>query len=116
EFGLTRITYLLACKQGAQQPGKRQQKRAQQPLSLPGRMQDLRERAGGFQGGFRVAKLTRAMPANRAASMTRTTDSCEDNASALMIRTTSSLPPAAARRAPDSACAVLPGSNWPSRA
>src|SRR5690606_22419008 len=98
-----------------QQPGQRQKQRAEPAFFLPGRMQGLGERRG-FQGELWVAKFTRAIPARRAASMTRTTDSCVAWASALMTSTASTRPWMAARRAWVRSCSVVPVSNWPSRA
>src|SRR5690606_40281384 len=105
------ITPALARDGGSHHPGQRQHQRAEQAFSAPGAVQDALEEGGRFQRGLCVAKLTRSSPARRAASMTRTTDSWVDWASAFMTRTASLRPPAAAARAWAISCAVLPDSN-----
>src|SRR5690606_18196696 len=89
------IAQTLARNGGAYDPGQRPEQCAGQSLALPGGMDAGHQGGERVHGGLCVAKLTRSMPAMRAASMARTTASWVALASALMTRTASSLPAAA---------------------
>src|SRR5690606_34771610 len=91
-IGVLFVAPALARNDGLHYPGKRQQQRTAQALPLPDAVHGLCKNGGRFQRGLCVAKLTRSTPARRAASMTRTTDSWVDWASAFMTRTASLRP------------------------